>query len=193
MKISKKEKNEFLTHVPRSAVPKYQVPRSKTVTCRLVTKKTDRNTKDKEENTRKLPFGGPSKGQKSKFRKKKKCVFDSCPKDYYAKKLGSQVKNCDLQVKNKKDKNQYKGKEENTRQKKRGGPSKGPKSKFRKNKKPIFYYRPKDYCAKKLGSQVKNCDLQHSGNTHTDRQTEVLKNRDPIRALAFQAFACYLI
>jgi hypothetical protein len=23
MKISKKEKNEFLTHVPRSAVPKY--------------------------------------------------------------------------------------------------------------------------------------------------------------------------
>jgi hypothetical protein len=55
----------------------------------LVTKKTDRNTKDKEENTRKLPFGGPSKGQKSKFRKKKKCVFDSCPKDYYAKKLGS--------------------------------------------------------------------------------------------------------
>ncbi len=169
MKISKKEKNEFLTHVPRSAVPKYQVPRSKTVTCRLVTKKTDRNTKDKEENTRKLPFGGPSKGQKSKFRKKK-CVFDSCPKDYYAKKLGSQVKNCDLQVKNKKDKNQYKGKEENTRQKKFGGPSKGPKSKFRKNKKPIFYCRPKDYCAKKLGSQVKNCGLQVCGQT--DRQLD---------------------
>ena len=70
MKISKKEKNEFLTHVPRSAVPKYQVPRSKTVTCRLVTKKTDRNTKDKEENTRKWPFGGPQRAKNQNFEKK---------------------------------------------------------------------------------------------------------------------------
>ena len=39
---------------------------------------------------------GRSKDQKSKFRKTKKYVFFSCPKEYYAKKLGSYVKNCDL-------------------------------------------------------------------------------------------------
>ena len=133
-----------------------------------------------------MALWGPLKGPKIKISKKKKCVFDSCPKDYYAKKLGSQVKNCDLQVKNKNDKNQYKGKEENTRQKKIGGPSKGPKSKFRKNKKPIFYCRPKDYCAKKLGSQVKNCDLQVCGQT--DGQLETMRT---LRGI--QLFIAYTI
>ena len=169
MKISKKEKNEFLTHVPRSAVPKYQVPRSKTVTCRLVTKKTDINTKDKEENTRKWPFGGPSKGQKSKFRKKK-CGFDKCPKDYYAKKLGSQVKNCDLQVKNKKDKNQYKGKEENTRQKKRGAPQRAPNQNFEKTKNPFFTVVPRITVPKNQVPRSKTVACR-SADRRTDRRT----------------------
>ena len=133
-----------------------------------------------------MALWGPLKGPKIKISKKKKCVFDSCPKDYYAKKLGSQVKNCDLQVKNKNDKNQYKGKEENTRQKKRGGPSKGPKSKFRKNKKPIFYCRPKDYCAKKLGSQVKNCGLQVCGQT--DCRTDNLTTEGHYVAFSYLAY-----
>ena len=47
-----------------------------------------RITKDKEENTRKWPKKA-LKGPKIIISKNKKCVFFSCPKEYYAKKLGS--------------------------------------------------------------------------------------------------------
>ena len=36
------------------------------------------------------------KGAKIKISKNKKLRFFSCPKEYYAKKLGSKLKNCDL-------------------------------------------------------------------------------------------------
>merc|ERR1711947_46147 len=72
--------------IPRNGViktlcAKDQVCKSIGVTCSTYR----RFTKDKEENTRKWP----TKGQKSKFRKTKNCVFFSCPKEYYVKKLGS--------------------------------------------------------------------------------------------------------
>ena len=50
--------------------------------------------KDKEENTRKWPKKGSqkAKNQNSKIEKK----IYSCPKEYYAKKVGSYAKNCDM-------------------------------------------------------------------------------------------------
>ena len=43
---------------------------------------------------------GPSKGQKSKFRKTEKNLFSHSPKEYISKILGCWVENCDLQLGN---------------------------------------------------------------------------------------------
>ena len=83
--------------IPRNGViktlcAKDQVCKSIDVTCSTYR----RFTKDKEENTRKCPKKGPQRAKNHNFEKQKIAFFFSCPKEYYAKKLGSYVKNCDL-------------------------------------------------------------------------------------------------
>ena len=55
-----------------------------------------RITTNKEENTGKWQKRGPQRAKNPNF-EKKNCCFFSCPKEYYAKKLDSYVKNSDLQ------------------------------------------------------------------------------------------------
>ena len=75
--------------VIKTLCAKDQVCKSIGVTCSTYR----RFTKDKEENTRKRALKGP----KIRISKNNKIVFFfSYPKEYYAKKLGSYVKNCDL-------------------------------------------------------------------------------------------------
>ena len=158
---------------------------------------------------------GPSKGQKSKFRKTKNCVFFSCPKEYYAKKLGSQVKNSDLQRANTHTyththrqteisitedtirasvfKASASGMSGPILENGRKRALKGLKIKISKNKKKyVFFSCPKESYAKKLGSQVKNSDLQRANrqtHTQTHTQTEISITEDTIRASVFKASA----
>ena len=70
--------------VIKTLCAKNQVCKSIDVTCSTYR----RFTKDKEENTRKWPKRA-LKGPKIKIKKEKKMCFFSCPKEYYAKKIGS--------------------------------------------------------------------------------------------------------
>ena len=49
----------------------------------------DGRKEDKEENTPKWPKKGPQRAKNPNFEKQKIEFFYSCPKEYYAKKLGS--------------------------------------------------------------------------------------------------------
>merc|ERR1712154_650972 len=71
-----KQKNTFLSHVPRILQSKNQVPRPKGVLC---SSETDRQESE----------NGPKNPIFQNFEKQKKCVSFSCPKDPSVQKLGS--------------------------------------------------------------------------------------------------------
>ena len=80
----------FWLKTPRNGViktlcAKDQVCKSIGVTCSTYR----RFTKDKEENTRKWPKKGPQRAKNQNFEKQKNAGFFSCPKECYAKKIGS--------------------------------------------------------------------------------------------------------
>ena len=116
---------------------------------------------------------GPSKGQKSKFRKTKNCVFFSCPKEYYVKKnqvpgsktvigsLKQKIHQCFIR---KKSKNAYKKrKNENFEKQKNAFFSHVPSIILPKNQVP----RPKDV----LCSPITDTQTHRQTDRHTDRQT----------------------
>ena len=94
----------------------------------------------------------------SKFRKTKKCVSSSCPKDHSVQKLGSQANRCVLQL----------GDLTDTKVKM---VLNVPFFKISKIKKCVSFSCPKDPSVQKLGSQAKRCALQ-LGDRQTDRQTD---------------------
>ena len=81
-----------------------------------------------------------------------------------------------------------KDKEENTRKWPKKGPQRAKNQNFEKQKIAFRSYVPRSIMLKNYVPRSKTVTC-----STLERQTEVLKNRDPIRALAFQAFACYLI
>ena len=79
-----KQKNAFLSHVPRILQSKNQVPRPKGVLC--------------SSETHLLSENGPKNHIFQKFGKTKNCVSFSCPKEPSVQKSGSQAKMCPLQL-----------------------------------------------------------------------------------------------
>ena len=83
-----------------------------------------------------------------------------------------------------------KDKEENTRKWPKKGPQRAKNQNFEKQKIASHVPRsivPKNYVPR---SKTVTCSTLE---TQTDRQTQVLKTENPIRASAFQASACHLI
>ena len=89
-----------------------------------------------------------------------------------------------------------KDKEENTRKWPKKGPQRAKNQNFEKL---AFFLMSQGVLCQKirfLGQKlwpVARSQTHRQTDRHTDTQTEVLKNRDPIRALAFQAFACDML
>ena len=71
--------------VIKTLCAKIEVCKSINMTCSTYR----RITEDKEENTPKWPKKGPQRAKNPIFEKQKIASFFSCPKEYYAKKLGS--------------------------------------------------------------------------------------------------------
>ena len=71
--------------VIKTLCAKNEVCKSISMTCSTYR----RITEDKEENTPKWPKKGPQRAKNQNFEKQKITFSLSCPKEYYAKKLGS--------------------------------------------------------------------------------------------------------